>query len=215
MAYLPPLLIDIPRNPILAVGLPVALGSATGFLTRKGPHSVQSTWYKSLIKPSFQPPPWAFGVVWPALYVAMGYASHLNVKALDRTPPGFGREQTKYSLALYYAQLALNMAWSPLMFAAGSLTGSLAGILALDAVAVTWALNLRKTSKDAALLTLPYLAWLGYATAINASIWFTNGGKDDIDRGLASAKKEGKKAERKAEQAKDEAKDAVDDLKKE
>ncbi|KAK0538521.1 hypothetical protein OC835_001410 [Tilletia horrida] len=214
MANLPPLLIDIPRNPVFAVGLPLGLGVATGFLTRRGAHSTDSLWYKSLKKPSFQPPPQAFGIVWPLLYLSMGYASHLTVKALDRTPPGLGRDQAKLSLTLYYVQLALNMAWSPLMFAAGSLSASLGGILALDAAAAAWTANLRKTSKDAALLTLPYLGWLAYATAINASIWYQNGGSDSIDKLVGKAKKGSDKAGKEAEKAKDKAKDAVDELKK-
>ncbi|CAD6903754.1 unnamed protein product [Tilletia controversa] len=215
MANLPPLFIDIPRNPIFAVGLPVALGLGTGFLTRNGTHSPGSAWYKSLTKPSFQPPAWAFGVVWPLLYVSMGWASHLNVKALDRTLPGLGRDQAKFSLALYYGQLALNMAWSPLMFAAGNITAALASILALDTAALTWALNLRKTSQDAALLTIPYLAWLAYATAINASLWYDNGGKDSVNRLVGKAEKEGKKLGREAEKAADKAADKADEVKKE
>ncbi|KAK0545986.1 hypothetical protein OC846_005443 [Tilletia horrida] len=214
MAHLPAILVDIPRNPIFAVGLPVTLGLTTGFLTRSGPHSTSSTWYKSLNKPSFQPPRQAFGIVWPLLYAAMGYSSHLTVKALDKTPPGFGREQARWSLGLYYTQLALNMAWSPLMFAAGNLTAALGGILALDVAAVTWTLNTRKTSRDAALFNIPYLLWLAYATTINASIWYENGGRDSLDRLLGKAKKEGKKLEGDAKKAESKAKDAVDELKK-
>lgn len=64
-------------------------------------------WYKSLQKPSLNPPEWTFGVVWPLLYASMGWASHLTVKALDRTPPGFGRQKAHLAMKLYYAQLLL------------------------------------------------------------------------------------------------------------
>jgi hypothetical protein len=37
----------------------------------------------------------------------MGWASFLTVKALDRTPPGLGRNRAYLALKLYYAQLAL------------------------------------------------------------------------------------------------------------
>jgi benzodiazapine receptor len=69
MASLPPLLVDIPRNPFLAVGIPVTLGVATGLLTRTSSNSPDSIWYKSLTKPSWDPPRWAFGIVWPLLYL--------------------------------------------------------------------------------------------------------------------------------------------------
>ncbi|KAE8270469.1 hypothetical protein A4X09_0g1864 [Tilletia walkeri] len=214
MANLPALLIDIPRNPIFAVGLPVTLGIASGLFTRNGAYSPNSAWYKSLAKPAFQPPKWAFGVVWPLLYVSMGYASHLNVKALDQTLPGLGRDQAKYALALYYGQLALNMAWSPLFFVAGNVTAALGGILALDATVITWALNLRKTSKDAALLTIPYISWLALATALNASIWYQNGGKDSVNRLLGKAEEKGKKAGKEVEKAADKAKAEAKEIKK-
>lgn len=88
-------------------------------MTRTSSHSPDSLWYKSLARPNWEPPKWAFGVVWPLLYLAMGYASHLNVKALDRTPPGFGRTRALRGMKLYYAQLLLNQLWTPLFFGAG------------------------------------------------------------------------------------------------
>jgi len=94
-------------------------GSITGYVTRTSSHSPDSLWYKSLIRPKWEPPRWAFGVVWPLLYLGMGYASHLNVKALDRTPPGFGRARAMRGMKLYYAQLFLNQIWTPLFFGAG------------------------------------------------------------------------------------------------
>ena len=92
----------------MAVGLPMGLGFATGFLTRESKYGPKGAWYKSLQKPEYNPPRWAFGVVWPLLYASMGWSSHLIVKALDRTPPGFGRDRTRFALGLYWTQLALN-----------------------------------------------------------------------------------------------------------
>lgn len=97
----------------------MSLGIATGFITRTSKHSPDSLWYKSLQRPSWEPPRWAFPVVWPILYIGMGYASHLNVKSLDRTPPGLGRTKALRALKLYYAQLFLNQLWTPLFFGAG------------------------------------------------------------------------------------------------
>ncbi|UZJ51301.1 hypothetical protein CBS101457_000621 [Exobasidium rhododendri] len=169
---LPPLFIDIPRNPILAVGIPVVLGSLTGYVTRTSSYSPDSAWYKSLAKPKWEPPRWAFGAVWPILYLSMGYASHLNVKALDRTPPGFGRARAMRGMKLYYAQLLLNQLWTPLFFGAGQLSAASANLLALTGTVAAWGLTLKDVDERAALLTIPYFAWTAYATALNGYIWW-------------------------------------------
>jgi tryptophan-rich sensory protein len=42
---------------------------------------------------------------------------------------------------------------------------------------VTWSLTLKEVDERAALLSLPYVAWTGYATALNGYIWWKNSGK--------------------------------------
>jgi benzodiazapine receptor len=68
-------------------------------------------WYRTLRKPAWTPPDWAFPVAWTALYACMGTASWLVWRE-------GGWEQQALPLALYSAQLAFNMAWSPLFFGA-------------------------------------------------------------------------------------------------
>lgn len=53
-----------------------------------------------------------------SLYAGMGWAAHIAVKALDTSPRLAVREAASASLALWYAQFALNMAWTPLFFGA-------------------------------------------------------------------------------------------------
>lgn len=78
------------------------------------------------------------------------------------------------SLALWSVQLLLNLAWSPLFFAAGLVGVALLEIFVLWlAVAVTVVLFAR-TSKPAAWLLVPYLAWVTFAMALNAGIWWLN-----------------------------------------
>ncbi|EPQ27752.1 uncharacterized protein PFL1_04889 [Pseudozyma flocculosa PF-1] len=176
MANLPALLIDIPRNPILAVGLPIGIGAINGFATKGGKYSADSLWYKSLKKPSLNPPNNYYGIVWPALYAAMGYASHLTVKALDRTPPGFGRDLTKRAMQLYWVQLGLNAIWSPIFFGAGQVGLGLLNISALTGTVVAWANTVKEVDTNAGYLALPYVGWMVYATYLNASIWWQNYG---------------------------------------
>ena len=74
--------------------------------------------YKTLNKPSWQPPNWLFGPVWTALYAMMGVASWLVWQK------GGGA----LALSLYAVQLALNLAWTPLFFTKHQLTYALADI---------------------------------------------------------------------------------------
>jgi benzodiazapine receptor len=154
-------------------------------------HCVQlKTWYPALRKPSWTPPNWAFPVAWTALYVAMGTASWLVWR-------DGGIAEHPLPLALYAAQLLLNWAWSPLFFTAHRLGAALLdaglqlvsiiacigtsnrcamlrGISFTDACACVRAATFYPVSHTAAYLMVPLLAWVSYATALNAKILSLN-----------------------------------------
>ena len=65
-------------------------------------------WYASLAKPSWNPPSWVFGPVWPALYLAMAVAAWLVWRKDGRG--------AKLPLTLFGVQLGLNVLWSILFF---------------------------------------------------------------------------------------------------
>jgi benzodiazapine receptor len=71
-------------------------------------------------------------------------------------------------------QLVLNLAWTPLFFAAGLYAVALVEILLLLVVLAATALAFRRTSTTAAWLLVPYLAWVSFATALNAGIVVLN-----------------------------------------
>ena len=120
--------------------------------------------YRSLEQPGFAPPSWVFGPVWTVLYVMVGVAGWLLWRERGWTPV----------VTLWAVQLVLNLAWTPLFFGAGLRGLALVDIVLLDLlVAATIVLGWR-TSRPAALLLVPYLAWTCFATALNASIWALN-----------------------------------------
>jgi benzodiazapine receptor len=120
--------------------------------------------YRSLEQPGFAPPSWVFGPVWTVLYVMIGVAGWLLWRPRGWTPV----------VTLWAVQLVLNLAWTPLFFGAGQRGLALVDIVLLDLlVAATVVLGWR-TSRAAALLLVPYLAWTCFATALNASIWAMN-----------------------------------------
>jgi translocator protein len=78
------------------------------------------------------------------------------------------------ALGAWVVQLVLNLAWTPLFFGAGRLGWALVDIVALLAMIVVTIALARPHSRVAAWLLLPYLAWVGFATALNASLWAAN-----------------------------------------
>ncbi|KAJ7507887.1 TspO/MBR-related protein [Mycena galericulata] len=170
---LPAPFVSAARVPILAVGLPLGLGLLSGYPTAK---VVRSDWYKNLRTPPGRPPRQVFPIVWPLLYISMGYASHLTVKALDSALSPTVRSNCMLALSLYYTQLALNLLWTPLFFGAKRTGIALidSGLLAVTTLYMTNLL--RPISPEASYLLLPYCAWLSFATYLNGGIWWLNRG---------------------------------------
>ncbi|KAJ7700146.1 TspO/MBR-related protein [Mycena rosella] len=178
---LPDFLLVAVRIPLVAVGLPLGLGLLSGYPTA---NVVRSDWYKNLRTPPGRPPRQVFPIVWPILYISMGYASHLTVKALDSALSPSVRSDCMLALSLYYTQLALNLLWTPLFFGAKK-TGTALIDSGLMAAATFYMTKLiAPHSPGAAYLLLPYCAWLSFATYLNGGIWWLNGGP------RASAKQE-------------------------
>src|ERR687884_614786 len=80
------------------------LGWASGWLSNSG---YGNGWFAALQKPFFMPPAWAFPVAWTVLYLLMGVAVAM-VLALLPSP------RRRLALILFFVQLALNFAWSPI-----------------------------------------------------------------------------------------------------
>jgi translocator protein len=155
----------IRRKPwIVTVPGIVLLGWLSGWLSNSG---YGNRWFGALAKPSFMPPAWAFPIAWTLVYVLMGIAV---AQVMARESP-----VRRLALHVFTIQLLLNLAWSPIFFGLHRADIALVtiGVLTLF-VAVTillfWTLR-----RSAALLMLPYLAWLIFATALNLAIVRLNG----------------------------------------
>ena len=149
---------------IVTVPVIVLLGFASGWLSNSG---FGNPWFDALAKPSFMPPGWAFGVAWTILYTLMGIAV-AQVIAAD-TP------LRRLALHLFAIQLVLNLLWSPIFFAFHRPDIALVTIVVLTIFVAATILLFRRVQRSAALLMLPYLAWLLFATALNFAILRLNG----------------------------------------
>lgn len=121
-------------------------------------------WYASLNKPSFNPPGWVFGPVWTALYAMMGVSAWLVWRRGNAARP----------LAPWLVQLALNAAWTPVFFGLHRMDVALVIIIAMWLAILATILAFRRHSRAAALLLVPYLLWVGFATVLNAALWQLN-----------------------------------------
>ena len=136
------------------------LGGASGWLSNSG---YGNAWFDGLQKPSFMPPGAAFGLVWPILYALMGVAL-----AMILTEPPSPRR--KVALTLFFIQLALNFAWSPIFFAGHDIALAKSVIFVMAALAAAAAGQFLRIKRAAGLLMVPYLAWLVFAATLNATI---------------------------------------------
>ncbi|KAJ7754237.1 TspO/MBR-related protein [Mycena maculata] len=168
---LPDFLLVAARVPIVAVGLPLGLGLLSGYPTAQ---VVRSDWYKKLRTPPGRPPRQVFPIVWPLLYISMGCASHLTVKALDNALSASVRSDCMLALSLYYTQLALNILWTPLFFGAKKTGIALIDSALMAATTFYMTKLVAPLSPQASYFLLPYCAWLSFATYLNGGIWWLN-----------------------------------------
>jgi translocator protein len=141
--------------------LPVAAASLTGALIT-APNI--PTWYAGLAKPAFAPPNWLFAPVWTALYAMMALA-FWRVLGLPPGTPGRAA-----AIAAFWAQLALNAAWTPVFFGLHSPRG---GLAVIGVLLVTILVTIRRfwpLDRIAAALLVPYAAWVAFATALTAEV---------------------------------------------
>lgn len=125
--------------------------------------------YRDLVRPNWAPPGWLFGPVWSVLYIMMGTAAWLVWRAR-------GFAGARAALGVFVVQLAANALWTWLFFVWHQ------GGLAFAEIVLLWALIALtiglfwRVSKPAALLLLPYLAWVSFATALTLATWRLNPG---------------------------------------
>ena len=154
-----------PRWPSLWVALAIsyAVAGLGGALTDIGP------WYWALQLPDWKPPDLWFGPIWSTLFTLAAISGWL---AWHAVPWPHSRRRV---LVLFGINAVFNVAWSALFFALqrpdwaliewGFLWASIAGLIA----------GLWRISRWAALLNLPYLAWVSAAGLLNWQVIVLNG----------------------------------------
>lgn len=123
-------------------------------------------WYNSLTKPPFNPPAEIFSPVWTVLYITILASFILYL----RKPA-----QNKASGYVYFcAQLIFNILWTPLFFGLENILLALMDIILLDIFTILTIRKFYSVSKPAAIILLPYLLWILFATYLTFAYMVLN-----------------------------------------
>ena len=146
---------------LVASGIAAAIGAQASMNAPR--------FYGDLVQPAWAPPAWLFGPVWSVLFLAIGVSAWLVWQR-------HGFRGARSALLLFVAQLVANALWSWLFFAWHQ------GALAVAEIVVLWVLiaqtiwSFWRLHRLAAMLLVPYLAWVSFAAVLNVSLWQLNPG---------------------------------------
>jgi translocator protein len=148
---------------IACITVPLALGAWAGIVTSRN----IAAWFETLIHPSFRPPNWLFGPVWTSLYILMGVSFFLILQTKTT-------QSKKVAIRFTLLQMLLNTMWSFLFFYFHQLGTSLVEIILLWLCILSMIRAYYSIHKIAAYLQIPYLAWVSFASILNAAYYFLN-----------------------------------------
>jgi tryptophan-rich sensory protein len=126
-----------------------------------------TTWYMALNKAPFNPPSWIFGPAWTTLYFLMGLSLFLLLQKKLK-------KQKNFLVILFAVQLFLNFLWSVIFF------GMHLPLIAFVEIIFLWIsialliVDFWKYSKPAAVLLIPYLCWVSFASVLNLFVALLN-----------------------------------------
>ena len=141
-----------------------AIAWAVGLCLIGGLMTPRAEWYARLNKPSWQPPGWAFGPAWTLILGLAAWSAVIAWNAAD------GPAQHRDVLILFGVNGVFHLLWSPLFFKFQRRDWALGEVVFLWASLVALVAGLWPISQDAALLILPYLAWVSFAAYLNLTI---------------------------------------------
>ena len=127
-----------------------------------------AAWYAQLAKPFFAPPAYLFGPVWTVLYIVIAISfGYVLVQYLKRRLPW-------QQLLPFVLNLVFNAAYTPIQFGLkNNLLASVDIVLVLGTL--VWAMaTIWRRARWVALVNIPYLLWVAFATVLQFSITWLN-----------------------------------------
>lgn len=156
-------------RPLLALGLAILtveiVGASGAIFTAQG----LGEWYEGLQPPALAPPNWVFGPVWTILFALIGVALWLVWRQIEAAP-----RDVRLAFGVFAVHFIFNLGWSAVFFGMQELGWGLAVILALWTLIVATMWTFYRVDRRAALLLVPYLVWVSFATFLNYQFWVLN-----------------------------------------
>lgn len=151
---------------IYCLGMCLITMAAGGYFTQTG----VTTWYHQMLMPTGTPDDGVFPVVWSILYLTLAIGFYLAFLRAG------SKEKTNQINSLFINQLFLQILWCFTFFYTGYILLALIIIFILDLVifrTIYYFYDLK--APLAAIILIPYCAWILYATYLNASFVLLNG----------------------------------------
>lgn len=152
---------DETKKLVKSILIPLAVGAVSGFLSRNGMKEIMM-----LNQPPLSPPGWLFPIVWTILYVMMGIACYLILRAKD--------ERQGLTLKLYAGQLVFNFFWSLIFFNMQWFLFAFFWLLILWSLILLTIIAFKNIDVRAGWLMVPYLLWVTFAGYLNMMIYILN-----------------------------------------
>lgn len=122
--------------------------------------------YSSLNKPPLTPPKILFPIMWTILYILMGISAYMVYQSDTRY-------KTK-AIVVYIIQLIINSLWTLFFFRLNLKLFAFIWLVFLIIVLLNTIYRFYKICKTAAILQIPYLLWLLFASYLNYAIYYLN-----------------------------------------
>jgi tryptophan-rich sensory protein len=119
-------------------------------------------WYQSLSKPSWQPPDFVFGIIWPYNFIVLGFALYaISTKASPAIAAG--------TLAIFALSVFFALRWSYLFYSPHDFAGSASALAITASLTFPILIATFLTSWKIGIALLPYQIWIILAAALSAS----------------------------------------------
>jgi len=129
-----------------------AIGS--GFWVNSNPG-----WYYALNRPSWQPPSWIFGIIWPYNFIVLGITAFAVSRSLSRT-------LIFTWLAFFAVSVFAALLWSYLFYMPHNLIGAASALITAAILTIPLTIITFRVSIGYGLALLPYQIWVAIASSL-------------------------------------------------